>query len=572
MPRSLRCGRSMVALLTLLPACAAPLALAGGANAAVAAAAITAPSPVAIYPTYDQDSVATFPVAGSATGGGPMRVYCDSVNPNGSVRASIALSGLVTVSGGAFSVPIRPSAVEGGVVGCRLQPRPSDGLPDDMSPFTGPLMFRQTDLRRSLESGASAGLQTVYEAQMNQRRSAALLTGAAWCGLCGLAPNEDERAAEWSWWETSWLDGYFTDEARTAALVDGRETFFPGTVEDPAFDGYAGHPAISGEQLTPVSASGPGRLSASETPVHCSTDPVPTEDGGDSYLDPASCAAFVPTGVRFDRSYAPLDDSGRSWRVTDVVHSVDGRAHTLDLAYANHPGNLEEPRIAVPWAAQPGFRPWSDSFGPLGAPPSLPATIYTQYNATRPVGFQNPVGALTVGAGFVGAELAVSDRGTVITTRYRRTVPANGAVTIEQTATAALDEGEARARAAEAERVMVEPPAPPTPEPPAPNPPTPTPPAPPAPTPPAGDTSRPLLSQLTRTKTGFRVRLSEPARITITIARRDAGRRAGKACKRSTRRLRGAKRCTRLTRIGAIAATGRAGVNAIAFENRVGRR
>lgn len=566
----------MVALAALLPACAASLAFAGSAHAGVTAAAITSPSPVAIYPTFDPytSAIETLPLAGSATGSGPMRVYCDSFNPDGALRASAAISGTVSVSGATFSLPIRLGGVAADVAGCRLQPRPADGMPDDMSPFTGPLMFRQTDLRTTLASGPSAGVQKTYEAQMSQRRSLTLLTGVASCGLCGLAPVEDDRPALWSWWEASFLDGYLTDEARTAALVDGRDTFFAGTVEDEAFDGYANHPAISDEQLTPVSASSPGRLSASETAVHCSTDPAPKEQGGDSYLDPATCASFVPAGVRFDRSYTPLDDSGRSWRVTDVVHSVDGRSHTLDLAYANSPGNVDEPRIQVPWAAQSGFRPWSDSFGPLGAPPRLPATIYTQYDATKPVGFENPLGALTVGAGFVGAELAVSDRGTVITTRFERTVPANGSVTIEQTITAALDASEARARAAEAERVMVEPPAPPTPDPPAPNPPTPTPPGPPAPPAPpaAGDTTKPLLSRLAREKTGFRATLSEAARLTITISRRDAGRRAGKACRKPTRKLRRAKRCTRLTRIGAIAAAGRQGANAIAFTNKVGKK
>jgi hypothetical protein len=94
----------------------------------------------------------------------------------------------------------------------------------------------------------------------------------------------------------------------------------------------------------------------------------------------------------------------------------------------------------------------------------------------------------------------------------------------------------------------------------------------PPPTPTPGDTTKPVLSRLARTKAGFRATLSEPARLTITISRRDAGRRAGQACKKPTRKLRKARKCTRLTKIGSLTVAGRRGANAIAFKDKVGRR
>lgn len=256
-----------------------------------------------------------------------------------------------------------------------------------------------------------------------------------------------------------------------------------------------------------------------------------------------------------------------------MIHSVDGRAHELELAYANLQGNIDEPAIQVPWAADPGFKRWIDVPRDLGSPQQLPATIYTQYNSEKPIGFENPVGALVAGPGFVGATFdTFEDKLPFITLRYRRTVPAGGSVRIEQAVVTAPTLLATQTLAAQAETALSEP-EPPVEEPPVPgddrrasDPPVVVPP----PTP--GDTTKPRLSKLARTKTGFRATLSEPARLTIAISRRDAGRRAGKACKKPTRRLRKAKRCTRLTKIGVLTAAGRAGVNAVTFKNRVGRK
>jgi hypothetical protein len=580
MNRALSPGRRVFALAALLSAFAAALTLASPANAAVTAVAITSPSPVAIYPVFDESRPTPqhVEVSGTATGSGPVRFWCDSVAPDGGVVNSNPLTGTIGLAGGPFTASVRIDDLGVNIAGCRLLALPADGLPADLSPFTGPLLLRQSDNPETIAAGPNAGALSYFSTTLRQRASEASVGSIALCGLCGLAFAQDDRQSNWAWWSAGWLNGYDSDPARTAAMIDGRETFFAEDVRDGAFNGYANWPAITGRQVTYPSESGPGRLQASEAPVHCTTDPTSSRVGGVVRLDPTTCAAFVPAGVRFDRSYQPLDASGRSWRVTDVIHSVDGRAHALELAYANLQGNLNKPAIQVPWAADPTFTPWADVPHDLGAPQQLPATIYTQFNMAKPTGFENPVGALVVGPGFVGATFdRFEDKLPYITLHYRRTVPAGGSVTIDQAVVTAPDLPATHALAEHAETALIPPVAPPPPgdggrgsgeQPPATGRETPV--VVPPPTP--ADTTKPVLSKLARTKAGFRATLSEPARLTIAISRRDAGRRAGKACKKPTRKLRKAKKCTRLTKIGSLTIAGRQGANAIAFKDKVGRR
>jgi hypothetical protein len=562
-------------LTALLLAAAATLACASSASAAVTATAITSPSPTAIYPVWDPLSpgAQTTQVGGTATGSGPVRFWCDAVGPDGSVIAGSSLTQNPVQANGPFTADLRLSSQSPAVNGCRLVALPADGLPADLSPFRGPLMFRQTDSTYKVASGPNTGTAWDFLVALGQRRSYAEVRGIASCGLCGLAVAEDDRAGQWSWWDVSWLDGFRTDPSRTAAMVDGRKTLFPSDLYATPWAGYENLPGITDKQVTTASETSAGRVSASEEAVHCTTDVVSSGSGFNREPDPSTCAALVPAGVRFDRSSTPLDANGRSWRVTDVIHSVDGRAHELDLVYRNEVGWFDEPRLQIPWAADTGWRPWPTERRSLGVPATGLATIYTQFDSSRPQGLENPIGALVAGPGVSEVTLDV-EQGLTVMTHYRQTVPANGSVTIEQAAIAGLSEAETHALAAQAEAALTPqpgPPRPPTPpyDPP-PAPPHVDPPAPPAPTP--ADTTKPQLSKLARTKAGFRATLSEPARLTIAISRRDPGRRAGRTCRKPSPKLRRAKPCTRLTRIGALTVSGRAGVNAIAFKNKVGRR
>jgi 6-phosphogluconolactonase (cycloisomerase 2 family) len=73
--------------------------------------------------------------------------------------------------------------------------------------------------------------------------------------------------------------------------------------------------------------------------------------------------------------------------------------------------------------------------------------------------------------------------------------------------------------------------------------------------------------------TAFRYRLSEPARVTITIRRKTIGRRVGGKCRAPTRRNRKRKLCIFFKRVGRIAADAKAGRNRTKFSGKLrGRR
>jgi hypothetical protein len=540
--------------------------LAGTAHAAITGSSITSPAADAGYLSSSTPTPVAVSGTTTASGSSAVQLRCYQDLPDGSLETSNQL-GTLTTPGGAFSSSANVTALLSTLKGgCRLRAVP-DVAPGDLSPFTGPMLFPQHDDRTTIAGGPNAGAQMDVSATFNQPSSLMQATGVG-CGLCDLQYAADEQQALPSWFTASGLYGFTPDPTRTAAMVDGHETFFAGDVYAAGFRGYAHYPAVTDANVTPTSASTTGTMSESETPVHCPTDPAPTTVSGGPAITPGSCPSFAPAGVRFDRSYRALDSSGRSWRITDVVQSIDGQAHQLDLLYSNEPGNLDDPKVQVPWAADPSFA-WT--FGSFGAPSRLPATIFTQYDASFPAGPQNPSGALTVGPGFVGASLDDTTFAVSITTHYVRTVPAGGAVTIEQVATAAPGEAEARTRAAQAETALAPPAISTVPEPSV----VPTPPpggGTVAPPPPPRDTTKPVLSRLSHTKTSFRATLSEAATLTVAIARRDAGRRSGKSCKKPTRKLRRAKACTRLTTIGSLTAAGRSGANTIAFKGKVGKK
>jgi hypothetical protein len=66
----------------------------------------------------------------------------------------------------------------------------------------------------------------------------------------------------------------------------------------------------------------------------------------------------------------------------------------------------------------------------------------------------------------------------------------------------------------------------------------------------------------------LRFTLSEPATLSIAIAREQPGRRSGRRCVKPSRRLRKARRCTRLQPRGSFAARGLSGANSVPFTGR----
>lgn len=74
------------------------------------------------------------------------------------------------------------------------------------------------------------------------------------------------------------------------------------------------------------------------------------------------------------------------------------------------------------------------------------------------------------------------------------------------------------------------------------------------------------------TGTVLRYSLSEPAAVTIAIARKSAGRRVGRSCRAPSGSNRGRRHCTRYVKAGALKRRGQQGANNVAFSGRIGRR
>jgi streptogramin lyase len=79
-----------------------------------------------------------------------------------------------------------------------------------------------------------------------------------------------------------------------------------------------------------------------------------------------------------------------------------------------------------------------------------------------------------------------------------------------------------------------------------------------------------LSAKKTPRGAAFLLSLSEPAQVTVTVARLAAGRRSGKTCKRPTRALAHHKACVRVVLAGALHRSLASGAARIAFSGRLG--
>jgi hypothetical protein len=89
----------------------------------------------------------------------------------------------------------------------------------------------------------------------------------------------------------------------------------------------------------------------------------------------------------------------------------------------------------------------------------------------------------------------------------------------------------------------------------------------------AGSSQRTATTAAVHRGTTIRYTLSEPATVVITMARELAGRRSGKRCVKSTRRLARRRRCTRFVTVGKLTRRSQpAGERTLAFSGGIGRR
>jgi virginiamycin B lyase len=80
------------------------------------------------------------------------------------------------------------------------------------------------------------------------------------------------------------------------------------------------------------------------------------------------------------------------------------------------------------------------------------------------------------------------------------------------------------------------------------------------------------LARKAKRGSAFKFSLSEPAQVSITIARPEKGRRVGGSCRKPTRSNRKRRRCTRYVSKGTLRRRGLQGANRVAFTGRIGKR
>lgn len=555
--RALRAVLAVAVAASLAPA---------AASAAVTSSAVTTPAGPVVHPVWDPNAPTFTAVGGTAAGTGDVRAACTFQNAFGNVGANTLSTADATVSAGTFDLQ---ATADAGYHPCRLRALPTGAIPGDLTPFTGPLFLPQhRELYPAGGTGPNAAELRDFYYAFGQANSSTDFDGIASCPLCNMAWVDTSLATPLraqDTWETGGAFYRFLGNPveRTHALIDGHRSFFTADVGGDLRDD-PNYPALT-TTFTPTTATTAPSLTERVEPVRCPDDAV-------TDVVPDQCPALTKTGVRFDRTFTSSAD-GRWWLLEDVVTSTDGQVHQLDLHYANYLGNASivgsTAGVAVPWAADPGFT----SAGvprTFGAPASLPASMLVDIDLLTADGDPRaPAGSLTVGPGFVGGSTNAYGNDELLT-KFVRTVPAGGSVTISQAFSATPTQAQAQAAAAQAEERIRGPLAP---APPAPPTPVPASLAPPPATATATDTTPPAISGARLSKTAFArgakgvtfgFRSSEAGSARLVISRRLAGKRKGKACVRPTRTLRRARSCTRLVPVKTITKPVTGGANALA--------
>ena len=429
------------ALIATVFAC---LALPALASAAPTTTHISAPSNPA-FVTIDRNNAGSLHVAGTTSGGtGDVDLRCYSGN-DGPLLAS-----QVPVVNGAFATDIaftpqlfnsKPQPF------CTLRAIPTGTVP--AAPPGAPSAWVGTRIgwgsRELFTVGggfAPTPADTGFDYFIGRAQSAAFndYYSVASCGLCDtyLFVPDTKASSNPIWWGNDGLYLHPTGvTGRSGVQIDGVPAYSGSTVyfnNGPTrpFANNPGFPAVSKtDTVDPVT----GDLTIDERSAFatCAPDPAvfPPAD--------ASCPSFADSGVVLDR-HIHQGDNGLQVTIVDHWKSVDGKAHDLDLIYEDTERSENasiagrEARAKLTWIPT-GFTTFPANSKPT-LPPSVPATMFVKTDgSTLDSGdHMNPIGAMTFGSKPSELELlnlgGASDKSGRWQTRYQRTIPAGGEVSI----------------------------------------------------------------------------------------------------------------------------------------------
>ncbi len=429
--------RILLAPLALVAA----LTLAAPAGAAVTTSSITTPSASPFFSPFvneslpDTDPSRQLTIAGTADGadGDLVDIRCAYRRATG----EIAYRGLeqdVTVTGGAFSATARIP----GETTCRLAAVPDGASPADPAPFAGPVYFgAETSTETVGGIGPNAALVRNYFSGTTSPTMEADFTSIGDGGApYDMAPIDATGAlpqyAEYLFYGNAALYSASTKagETRSQIRVDGINAFVPHAAAGlyAGVETAAGLPGVTIESRTLDPVTRDITQVVTEPVVTC-----PTEGGAnitDATASVANCGSLRPSGVAIRRTIA-IRNATRSVETTDRWVSTDGAAHAIDVLYDQYQettsGKINGYRF--PWVdgATSKTRAAGDEIAP---PPGRVSTIFVKSDVDSPA--DDPR--------WTQGSVTVAPRPDLIrfTETYRfelgfkRTVPATGALTIEQ--------------------------------------------------------------------------------------------------------------------------------------------
>lgn len=319
--------RGRIASLLLIAAVAA-LALASSASAAITSSQITSPTSPA-FGIYDENAPNTIAVTGTTTGGtsGVDEVNLDCFSGSQDLHLAI---GVPLASDGSFSVP----AADLNNISyelCRLRAVPTGAVPSDLAPFAGPLAAVGHKRTEIIESGPNLGKPYDYFLYAQQLSAADSYYSLSNCGLAGgylYNANLERTTSTFACNDWFWSYENYEEESastRSQIQVDGANAYAPSVAEEEINPEAGGLPAIS-YSYSQDPLNGNLTITESEPLVKCPDPAYPPTT--------ASCASFIGTGVRVERTIEQTND-GHLVTISDRYASTDSQPHNLDLLPQN---------------------------------------------------------------------------------------------------------------------------------------------------------------------------------------------------------------------------------------------
>ncbi len=312
---------------------------------------------------------------------------------------------------------------------CVLRAVPSgQGVPDDLTPFSGPTVGLGDFDVSTLSDGPNSGLTSDFYDNAAQLAGDADYESVGSGGVFDGFPVDPSTLVAGA--DLFFSNDYLSDENidRSDIEVDGTPAYATATAESLFPDASS----FVGLQPMTFSASqdpdtGDLVINESEPLVECAPSPA-------TYPPTAtSCTSFVPSGVTFSRTIFQ-SQNGRQARVTDSYASADGQSHTIDLRYAQD-FQQADAGFNFPWVDGTTYNTHSPG-DTEPAPPTAPATVYVDYDNSLADGAENSAqGAITFDDEPSGYQFVAhgAEGMTHMYVSYTRDIPAGGSTTLTTT-------------------------------------------------------------------------------------------------------------------------------------------